>query len=168
MTDIPPPPSVLEYLLMRHVDVSNELGVWFDEYKTSLHQADCEDTDVYDRLVETHDLVDNAWWETHHLNEAIGGHGQSGRSGVTQMVHDIMAIISQMSTDAVPFEKMRMIRMLDALSWYDHLDNVKDIRTSMVANISDDIPATVMDGDVADMVDMASQMDMAMGKRGDH
>jgi len=168
MTDIPPPPSGLEYLLNSHVMVSNDLEPWLEDYHTTLYQHDLDDSDVYDRISETLEKVQHGWWETHTLNDAIGGDGHVGRTAVRLMVHDMMTLIGRLSKDAVPFEKMRHIRMLDALSWYDDYDGVKDIRISMITNMADDIPATVMDADVAEVVDEASQMDKSMTMRGDH
>ena len=168
MTDIPPAPSGLEYLLTNHVQVSNELEPWLDEYQATLYDHELEHSDVYDRITETREGVQSGWWETHTLNDAIGGNAQSGRSAVRLMVHDMMTLIGRLSKGAVPFEKMRHIRMLDALSWYDHIEGVKDIRISMITNMADDIPATVMDADVAEVVDEASQMDKSMTMRGDH
>jgi len=166
MTDIPPPPSGLEYLLSTHVMVSNNLDPWLEDYQATLYDHELEDNDVYDRITDVLDVVQTGWWETHTLNDAIGGNGQSGKTAVKLMVHDMMTIISRLSKDAVPFEKMRLIRMLDALSWYDHFDGVKDYRISMITNMADDIPATVMDADVAEVVDEASQMDKSMTMRG--
>jgi len=168
MTDIPPPPSGLEYLLNTHVMVSNNVEPWLEEYQTTLYRHDLDDTEVYDRIGEALEKVQSGWWETHTLNDAIGGTGELGRTAVRLMVHDMMTLIGRLSKDAVPFEKMRHIRMLDALSWYDDYDGVKDIRISMITNMADDIPATVMDADVAEVVDQASQMDKSMTMRGDH
>jgi hypothetical protein len=168
MTDIPPPPSGLEYLLNTHVMVSNNVEPWLEEYQTTLYRHELDDTEVYDRIGEALEKVQSGWWETHTLNDAIGGNGISGKTAVGLMVNDMITLIGRLSKDAVPFEKMRLIRMLDALSWYDHLDGVKDIRISEIKRMADDIPATVMDGDVADMVDTANQMDKSMTMRGDH
>ena len=168
MTDIPPPPTGLEYLLTNHVHVSNELEPWLEEYQTTLYRHGLDDSDVYDRITGVLEEVQHGWWETHTLNDAIGGNGVSGRSAVRLMVHDMMTLIGRLSKDAVPFEKMRHIRMLDALSWYDDYEGVKDIRISMITNMADDIPATVMDADVAEVVDVASQMNKSMTMRGGH
>jgi len=48
MTDIPPPPSGLEYLLNTHVMVSNNVEPWLEEYQTTLYRHDLDDTEVYD------------------------------------------------------------------------------------------------------------------------